>query len=231
MATSPFDQLDNEWRRARHDEAARTAYASLRDRIPSLANISDADTLIRLARRGHGVERIDRILAELTQAAAHDQQAARITLQVLIPGLKLVAVRLSWAADPDTVESTVITTAWDRICHYPIRRRPRRVAANIIRDTQSRVRRELQHPREVATDADELNRATSDIDYLAIEAADHIRRSVRRGRITPRAAQIIVSTRIHHQTFEDLVDATGDTEEVLRRHRERAEARLRRGAA
>ena len=232
MHATPFDQLDSDWRAHIDDPDARDAYQALRSRFPAIAPIQTADRLVALARRGHGADTIDHILADLAAAAGDgDQHAARIILQALIPGLKLIAVRLHWAADLSTVESTVITTAWERICAYPIRKRPRRVAANIIRDTQTRVRRELHHPRETTAEADAFESGTTEIDYLAIEAADHVRRCVQRGEITSRAAQIIISTRLHHHTFAELSDATGDTEDVLRRHRERAEARLRRGAA
>lgn len=232
MRTSPFDQLDREWRNHHDNLDSQRAFEALRTRIPAIATIGDADTLVRLARRGHGADRIDRILADLTAAAIDgDQHAARIVLQALIPGLKLIALRLHWTADADTVESTVITTAWDRICSYPIRNRPQRIAANIIRDTQSRVRRELQHPREVGADDATFDGQAIELDYSSIEAADHIRRHLQRGKITRRAAQIIVATRLHHQSFDDIADATGDTKHGLRRQRARAESRLRRALA
>lgn len=233
MHETPFDQLDRDWHTHIDDADLRDAYQALRSRFPALAPIQTADRLVAVARRGDGADAIDRVLADLAVAAADgNQHATRIILQALIPGLKLIAVRLHWAADLDTVESTVITTAWERICTYPIGRRPRRVAANIIRDTQTRVRRELQHPREFATNKDgELDGGEVEIDYASAEAADVLRRSVQRGRITRRAAQIIVGTRLHHHTFDELTKATGDNEDVLRRQRERAEKRLRRRVA
>lgn len=228
MQPTPFDQLDRDWRTHIDDPDARDAYQALRTRYPAIAPIPTADTLVELARRGHGADAIDRILADLALAAADgDQHATRIILQALIPGLKLIAVRLHWTADISTVESTVITTAWERISTYPIRQRPRRIAANIIRDTQTRVRRELHHPREIAVERAELECSAVASEHVTIEVADHIRRNLRRGRITRRAAQIIVATRLHDRTFDELAAATGDTEDTLRRQRERSESRLR----
>jgi len=230
MPLNPFDQLDHDWATTRQHPHTRAAYQALRNDIPTLATLEDPDAFIRAARRANNAEHIDQILASLTRSASAEPIAARLVLQALLPGLKLVAIRLSWADDTTTVDATVIATAWELICGYPHGRRPRRIAANIIRDTQSRARRELHHPRETPAELP-VETVTIADDFAAIDAADHIRRSAQRGRITQQAADVIVQTRFHQRTFRELALATGDSEDVLRRRRERAEARLRQDAA
>lgn len=82
--------------------------------------------------------RHDEYLRDLTRIASHDDLAARIVLQRIMPGLVSIAVRrapitprgLSGAFD------LVVSAAWLVIKQFPIDRRPRRVAANILMDIE-----------------------------------------------------------------------------------------------
>jgi len=80
----------------------------------------------------------DEYLSDLVRIAAHDQLAARIVLQRIIPGLISIAVRRA----PITANGLagafdlVTSAAWLVICQFPIDRRPRRVAANLLMDIE-----------------------------------------------------------------------------------------------
>lgn len=80
----------------------------------------------------------DACLSALVRVASHDQLAARIVLQRILPGLISIAVRRA----PITVNGLagafdlVVSAAWLVICQFPIDRRPRRVAANLLFDIE-----------------------------------------------------------------------------------------------
>lgn len=80
----------------------------------------------------------DEYLSDLVRIAAHDQLAARIVLQRILPGLISIAVRRApITANGLTGAFDLVTSAaWLVICQFPIDRRPRRVAANLLMDIE-----------------------------------------------------------------------------------------------
>lgn len=80
----------------------------------------------------------DEYLSDLVRIAAHDRLAARIVLQRIIPGLISIAVRRApITANGLTGAFDLVTSAaWLVICQFPIDRRPRRVAANLLMDIE-----------------------------------------------------------------------------------------------
>lgn len=95
-----------------------------------------------LSRAGFGVasndDDLDVYLARLVAVARTDDLAARIVLQRIMPGLVAIAVRrapivaqgLSGAFD------LITATAWMIIRQFPVERRPRRLAANLLMDIE-----------------------------------------------------------------------------------------------
>ena len=77
----------------------------------------------------------DAYLIRLLAIARHDQLAARIVLQRIIPALCALARRHSpnHASQLDLVDE-LIGNAWASIRSYPIERRPRWVVPNLVRD-------------------------------------------------------------------------------------------------
>lgn len=80
----------------------------------------------------------DHVLAQLVADAAHCTLAARVVLQRLLPGLLAIAKRHSYHQRALTVRlyNELLGNAWIVIRCYPIERRPRRVAANLLRDVE-----------------------------------------------------------------------------------------------
>ncbi len=98
------------------------------------------DEVLRRAGYGESMtdEECDRYLSQLTAIARHDELACRIVVQRILPGLIAIAIRRgrivqggqSFALDQ------LASSAWMVIRHYPIDRRPARVAANLLRDIE-----------------------------------------------------------------------------------------------
>ena len=106
-------------------------------REPRLAAFSTASELLGSLRRLRGDHDAENaILAALLREAQTDPLAARVVLQALLPGLKRLASRLlHTAAERDELWSLLLAHGWERIRSYPLERRPRRIAANLLLDT------------------------------------------------------------------------------------------------
>jgi hypothetical protein len=80
----------------------------------------------------------DAVMAELVRRARTDQLATRVVLQRLLPGLSAVARRRRHRTGrrlPDE-QLALLAAAWEVIRTYPIDRRPRRVAGNLMLDIE-----------------------------------------------------------------------------------------------
>lgn len=126
-----------EWNRlARQTQNVRRANAWQLPGEP----VENLDEVLR--RAGFGVptndEELDAYLSQLVAIAKGDDLAARIVLQRIMPGLVSIAVRrapivtngLNGAFD------LIVSSAWIVIRQFPIERRPRRVAANLLMDIE-----------------------------------------------------------------------------------------------
>lgn len=97
----------------------------------------------------------DEILRQLVVLAAHDTLAARVVLQRLLPGMLAVAHRRSNGSSGSTeaMLAELVGALWVLIRSYPVARRPRHVAANLLRDAEyeafRRPTRLVRHAREV----------------------------------------------------------------------------------
>lgn len=77
----------------------------------------------------------DPMLARLVTLARHDTLAARILLQRMMPGLAVIARRRSRdGGDEYQAGDDVLAAAWTVIRTYPVERRPRFIAVNLLRD-------------------------------------------------------------------------------------------------
>ena len=80
----------------------------------------------------------DAYLLALVARAASDPLAARIVLQRLIPSILSIARRRGrrYSGGIDGAIGDLVTQAWFVISNYPVERRPRKVAANLVRDIE-----------------------------------------------------------------------------------------------
>jgi DNA-directed RNA polymerase specialized sigma24 family protein len=87
------------------------------------------------------MEPADAVLAALVRRARDDELAARIVLQRLVPGLVTIAARRARRSPGGGREAQALfddlaANAWLLIRSYPIERRPRKIAVNLLRDTE-----------------------------------------------------------------------------------------------
>lgn len=129
-------------------------------------------------------EHHDAYLRALVGVAAHDSLAARIVLHRILPGLVSIAVRRApITANGLTGAFDLVTSAaWLVIRQFPIGRRPRRVAANLLMDIEY-----LAFVRETRLKSNRNESATERNAMIGIEA----------GRV-----------RIHDRSIDPVADAT-----------------------
>jgi hypothetical protein len=100
-------------------------------------------------------DQADQNLATLVGRAATDPTMARLVLQRVMPGLLSVAKRRANLA-PGTfgeILHDLVANAWIAVCTYPLERRPRKVAANLVRDIEYNTFTQQSRLRRVASDA------------------------------------------------------------------------------
>jgi hypothetical protein len=216
-----FDVLDQEWRTLNLQPSTAATYKTWQDHTPLFGLWPGPDALMWAARRCGESAVSDTLLAHLAARANNDDLAARTVLQALVPGLKLIVARHHWLTDPEDLEATTVAIAWERIRNYPIRRRPRRIAANIILDTGQRLRRSL--PDRLRSELPTGTANVSTDDYDLIDTIDLTRRTV-----DPLTADVILRTRCLDQPVRALADDYELTASALRERRRRGEIRVRR---
>jgi DNA-binding CsgD family transcriptional regulator len=80
----------------------------------------------------------DRCLAQVIARASHDELAARIVLQRILPPIISIAARRGRIVKGGFNEafSTTLGHAWILIRTYPLDRRPAKIASNLVRDAE-----------------------------------------------------------------------------------------------
>lgn len=137
MATRLQDQWDD---LVDSPSAVRRARQWFDPSIVHPSDISSLDDVLALVGFQGAREDVaaDGRLLHLVTIAQHDDLAARVVLQRILPGLLSIAARrgrLPGLNGPG-VFSEIAATAWTLICTYPVERRPAKVAANLLRDVE-----------------------------------------------------------------------------------------------
>lgn len=123
-----------------------------------------------LTQCGYGGDRhddtTDATLAKVVELARDDDLATRVVLQRVLPGVVSIARRRSrmFGNSMDSVLHELVGCVWLLTRRFPVDRRPRRIAANLLRDAEyeafHRPRRKVAAQREIATGGlDDLSRA------------------------------------------------------------------------
>ena len=247
-----FAMLDAEWATLapspipadwqRHPALARTGALQ-----PSLGDLLQATE-----RRGDP-EASDQILAALAHLATTtddaDPLAARVLLQMLLPGAKALARRLSWLGDTQERAAAITATLYEQIRTYPITRRPARIAANLLADTHQRLIRRSSASGSAGAGSGSASGGTAlaavpalSLDQLAAhgvlpeltppgpapaeELLALLAWAVHSGYLTAAQARLIGRSRIADIPCEQLGAVAGLGAHSLRRRRQRAEQAL-----
>ena len=234
MPASVFTALDADWTPFINSPPAADALERWKtDPLPAVANLDELVARIWAADRTVA----DGLLAVLARRARTDYVAARVLLQALRPGLRTLTRRLGHGRCG--VDQELIAVAWELICTYPIERRPRSIAANILLDTRKRYiaatfTTDPWINLEDLADTSALLVAAPSAEDEALDGEPASRQRVRDylaattndGTITATAAEIIWRTRIVGEPDLDVADSLGTRVRALQRCRQRAERRL-----
>jgi DNA-directed RNA polymerase specialized sigma24 family protein len=223
----PLDRLDCEWQALAGSELPVRLRAWAREE-PVLAAFASPTALIRFlhSRRG-GLEK-DAVLRALLARARTDPLAARVVLQALRPGLKGLAKRIFLDADDvEQLWQLLLASVWEQIRTYPLERRPRRIAANLLLDTMRATLTELARER---SSRGEIPARPVVPPAAAPAAAPDVEkvlaRAVATGAISADEAELILRTRIDEEPLASAAREFGVSYNVLRVRLQRAERRL-----
>lgn len=226
-----FELLNDEWRRLRDDRGAARRLREVCRVAGGAATLGDLERHVRAA----DPEAADRVLLVLVRSAVDgDPLAARVLLQLLLPGTRSLARRWWALGDPDERAAAAVTAVYHRIRHYPIERRPGRVAANILLDAAQELRRAV--PKVVALpSADPAAQvaasragavASGPDDHPAVELTEVLADAVAAGIVDRDDAELIARSRIGGQRVADIAVHRGLRPRTLWDRRQRAELAL-----
>lgn len=229
-------RLDTEWQHLVTSPAAAAALARWRHLEPALDGLANLDTLRTAVHDRTNLERGDQILAALVRLAAvtghGDQLAARVVLQLLVPGaIRLGQSLATMIGDPATSEAAVFAELTILIRTYPWQRRPGRIAANLLLDCRQRLIRHYHRTRpEICAglwlyDTSVPSQADG-TDRLALH--DLLWWARRRGILNRFEAQLLVASHVADIPMNQLAAQFGRSRSTLFTIRASAEERLRR---
>lgn len=222
-----FDALDDDWGRLAAAPSSTRRLVEWAEADAALSGFADLADLA--ARNGVATPvQADAVLGALAAAAREDTLAARVVLQLLLPGCRSVSRRLAWLVpDREEREALVVASAFTRIRTYPIAQRPRSIAANVLLDTAKAVRRAAEPAISTAAldEAAALPEAPADRP-AAEELLELIATATRSGVIDAADAHAIAMTRVVGLSVEEVAVAQRRHPGSVRRSRRAAEARL-----
>jgi hypothetical protein len=188
----------------------------------------------RFVRAAHPADADRVLLALVRRAVVGDDLAARVLLQLLLPGTRALARRWWALGDADERAAAAVTAVYHRIRHYPIERRPGRIAANVLLDAAHELRRAV--PKLLATPSADpaaqaalLDRARTvhrSVEHPAVELTEVLADAVAAGIVGRDDAELIARSRIGGQRVADIAQHRGLRPRTLWDRRQRAEDAL-----
>jgi hypothetical protein len=198
--------------------------------------------MVEIAHQGADRARTDEVLAGLICIADRDELAARTVMQIMVPGARCLARRMSSPTESvDDRDAAVVEGLWRRICTYPWHRRAGTVAGNLSADlvgerARARARRArfdeasldemLAEPTRGQFSSRSLAMACEQTPNPAQELLELLRDVVRQDRLDARSARLIGRCRVASVPAAQLAAEAGIETQSLRRQRQRAEARF-----
>ena len=226
MDRVPLDRLDREWQAlASGAIPARLRAWALEE--PVLAAFASPNALIRFLHTGRAGPEKDTVLRALLARSRVDPFAARVVLQALRPGLKGLAKRISLDADDvEQLWQLLLASMWEQIKTYPLERRPRRIAANLLLDSMRATLNELARERSRRAELPASRLLPHAAATTAPDVETLLGRAVAAGAISADEAELILRTRIDEQPLASAARDFGVSYNVLRVRLQRAERRL-----
>jgi DNA-directed RNA polymerase specialized sigma24 family protein len=228
MSPLPVDMMDGDWRQVQHSASLRRRFDAWREIEPALAAFQSPAGLVRFLREPGAGARKDEILCALLARARGEPLAGRVVLEAVLPGLKNIAGRLLVdVRDREELWSVLLACAWEQIRTYPVARRPRRVAANLLFDCLRGTLTALAHARrDPAALASELpHELEAAPTQEGVDAL--LDRAVGAGALSRNEAELLLATRTDGVSLRAFAQAEGSSFVMVRQRRSRAERRLR----
>jgi hypothetical protein len=220
-----FDQLDRDWRRLVGSRSAARQLPEACRLAGGARSLGELETYVRRAAPADA----DAVLVALVARAVdgHDL-AARVLLQLLLPGTRNLARRWWALGDDDERAAAAVAAVYRRIRNYPLARRPGRVAANVLMDAAHELRAAVPaaHVELWADPTIHQTHHTEAHTDPAAELADVLADAVRARVITVDDARLIAQTRIAGRRVQDLAHTTTTRPRTLWDRRQRAERLL-----
>jgi DNA-directed RNA polymerase specialized sigma24 family protein len=222
----PIENLEGDWNRELRSPVLLARFGVWREAEPALSRFIDAAALVRFMRGPAARVEKDQVLCALLAWAKQEPIGARVVFAAIQPGLLNMASRLARnTVEPEELWSVIFYAAWEGIRGYPVKRRTRRVAANLLLDTMHRTVVELGRESEWRALRDDLDHerlapeeVDGDVDALLDDA-------VHAGAISGEEAEVIAS-RIDGVALADLARLEGVSYNTMKLRRQRAERRL-----
>lgn len=218
---SILDQLDHEW--DHHLGSCRETAA----RLPEVVELTGCDTLDQARDWTHraGPAEADQVLVSLVARSIEgDTLAARVLLGFLMPGVRALVNRWAVPGQRDETEAAAVASVYERIRCYPLARRPRKVAANVLLDAARPLRKAVCDAPPVVEVCEDLA-ASPDVS-AADELVSVIAGAVADGHLDRDSARLVLANRIGGRPLKDLARTSGCTPRTLQRRRQVAESAL-----
>jgi DNA-directed RNA polymerase specialized sigma24 family protein len=228
MAPNNRSAHASDWMRTAHSPELRASFAVWREREPALAGFKDSRAVVAFMRGPAAREEKDAVLRALLSWSREEPVGGQVVLEVIRPGLLNLLVRLSrGSSDRQELEATLMAAAWEGTRRYPLERRPRRVAANLLLDAMHQTLLEVGHQaawRAVRSALPTESQAAGlpvDADVDAV-----LSRAVSAGAVDAEEAELILLTRVDGVALQVLAGHRGVSYNTLKVRRQRAERRL-----
>jgi hypothetical protein len=230
-APAVWQQLAEEWTALRTSAVYAATFQGWVADEPNLSGLTSLDELVDVVADRTRPDAADRILAVLARRAAGDDDriAARLLLQLLLPGTRALARRLFWFSDAEERAAAALAAVVQEIRLYPWRRRPAKIAANVLRDAYMRLRRDEVRRRRVDDAAELLDDdqvVAVEKPSAGVELLELLAWAVQTGVLDRADASLIAATRIGDVPIEELAAAAGVQPGALLRKRQRREQRF-----
>lgn len=171
----------------------------------------------------------DQCLAAVVRRAASEPAMARLVLRRIMPGIVAIATRRARIERAGFCEilHELVANAWILVCNYPSDRRPRKIAANLIRDVEyltfvqsRRLRRVVE-----ADDAEVIEQA----DSRSLSAGEEVIATLaaaRRAGAHPDGIRLIGELTLAGRSVQDLASSYGVSPRTILNRRLAAERDL-----
>jgi DNA-directed RNA polymerase specialized sigma24 family protein len=226
----PIDTLESDWQQGLRSAQLTARFRVWQTKKPVLVRFAGPAAVVSFARGSSSRADKDAVLGALLVWAKHESIGARMVLEIIRPGLLNLSARIMRnSREREELCSMMFLAVWEAIRNYPLARRPRRIAANLLLDTlhqtllqsgaESAWRAAWSFMSVEARDGDGVDEVDGDVDGL-------LDRAVGAGAVSGEEAELILASRVDGVELSDLADAAGISYNAVKVRRQRAERRL-----